>query len=490
MNHQRKKSLVTATAAIAAIAVCAAPGNGAEEQRPAPARAASNLDLSPANSLWYVKGHTYQRKVSAWITRGTTWRDYDGKPLQVHYRPVDGGAWRLAGTGRQHAGPNGEFSRGTVRFTIAETGKVNLRVRARVDGRWRVHKPRRYSRVTEGPVAYDPKPIRRINLGEHIALGWKRSYFAHGLGFGWEYPELNVRKGLAGDDDFYTSAVQPDSADTANRLVYSKAIIRGEDVYGTRVQVLNPLTGRKRWVSFHADGTRTPFTWDPSISDTGRWIAYASTDRHIVPGSPKGDKVFVTRMRPNTKESRYIGRGSRTGISGNGRYVVWVHNDTVRRWDRRTGDTVTVAQATRGIPGAPKVSDNGRYVTFSQLGEATPRLREIVTIDLRTDESTIVSTGQGPVMTDDGRYIAFRGPGHTEYGFTDVARWDRRAGEVTIVSVGPDGTGTDNPTDDIDMSDNGRWIVASFGNYREPGGPNVTLVDGVIYDMHTVIATG
>lgn len=471
---------MTATAAIAAIAVCAAPGSGAEE-RPSPARAGSNLDLRPGNALWYVEGETYQRTVRNWITDRDRWRRYDDKPIRIDYRPAGGGAWQSIGEGRQHANAESRYARGTARFRIPTTGEIQLRIRAKVGDTWRSLLPGRTSTVTAGPAAYDPKPIRRIDLGENIALGWKRSYLAHGYGYAWEYPSLSVREGLAAGDDIFMAAVEPDSADTANRLVYSRTIIRGEDIYGERVEVLNPLTGNKRWVSYRDDGTRTKYTTDPAISDTGRWISYVSRDRQIVPGAPAGKKVFLARMRDGKSTSRYVGRGYRTGVSGNGRYVAYLHERALRLWDRRSGETTTVAEFAEGRPGAPEVSDNGRYVTYGFRGEIT-------SWDAQSGDSTVVSTGSNPVMTDDGRYIAFSGPDRNAYGFTDVSRWDRTTGEVTIVSVGPDGEpGTDNPTEDVDMSENGRWIVTSFGNYREPPGPDVTLMDGVIFDLN---ATG
>lgn len=129
---------------------------------------------------------------------------------------------------------------------------------------------------------------------------------------------------------------------------------------------------------------------DPSASQTGRYIAFASEADNLVAGDTNSYKdIFVRDNQTGTTEliSASIFGGSANGISGqpdisaNGRYVVFwsfgddlIASDTnlqsdVFLHDRQTGITERVSVATGGAEavGASlggSVSDDGRYIVF------------------------------------------------------------------------------------------------------------------------------
>ena len=166
----------------------------------------------------------------------------------------------------------------------------------------------------------------------------------------------------------------------------------------------------------------------PSISATGRYVAFTSDHANLVPGDTDGSvDVFVRDLRTNVIERVTTDRldaqfGQRNQlhalISASGRYVVFSsmvvgardENGTqdVFLYDRRNQRTRLISGTADGNTGdgasvCPSVSSNGRYVAFSSKasnlidghrnGSNAPPIGywDVYMRDMRTKRTTLVS---------------------------------------------------------------------------------------------------
>jgi Tol biopolymer transport system component len=203
-------------------------------------------------------------------------------------------------------------------------------------------------------------------------------------------------------------------------------------------------------------------SYAPSISDDGRYVAFASLatsllgsgadtngvrdiflhDRDLDADSTFDESGAISTIRVSVDSDGNPGSGHSyaPAISGDGQYIVFeslandlVDNDTSGRdiflHDRINGSTIRVSVASNGEAGsadslASDISDDGRYVVFESLatnllgpGVDTNGVRDIFLHD-RVSSSTIrVSVdsdgnpGSGhsyePAISGDGRYVVF-----------------------------------------------------------------------------------
>jgi hypothetical protein len=162
-------------------------------------------------------------------------------------------------------------------------------------------------------------------------------------------------------------------------------------------------------VSIASDGTGANFSSaSPSISDDGRFVAFSSAATNLVAGDTNdkndvylhdrdvdADGIFDEAGARSTVRVSITTFGEQFGhclepkISGNGRFVTFLTNETlpqsliigggngfsqILRWDRLTGAIVIVSQAApfvlgNGNSGLPDMSNDGRRVVF--LSDAT-----------------------------------------------------------------------------------------------------------------------
>jgi Tol biopolymer transport system component len=148
-------------------------------------------------------------------------------------------------------------------------------------------------------------------------------------------------------------------------------------------------------VSVRSDGTQADgFSLDPAVSADGRFVAFASDARNLMPGGRRGPLNIFVHDRNSGKTTRVsVGRNGtpanrecrNPAISANGRYIAFpsrarnlVPGDTngsidVFVHDRKTGVTSRVSVGRNGAQGngdsaEPTLSANGRLVVFSSLG--------------------------------------------------------------------------------------------------------------------------
>jgi Tol biopolymer transport system component len=211
------------------------------------------------------------------------------------------------------------------------------------------------------------------------------------------------------------------------------------------------LTGETARVSVASDGTQAN-TWveEPIISADGRYVAFASNASNLVPGDTNDEwDVFVhdrdtgqtTRVSVASDGSDASDDSSSPSISADGRYVAFKSHarnllpgytsgdgDVFVR-DRVAGRTTRVSVASDGTRAngssfGPSISADGRYVAFksyaSNLVPAdTNGVADVFVHDRLTGQTTRVSVASDGTeangrsdslkvsMSADGRYVAF-----------------------------------------------------------------------------------
>lgn len=158
-------------------------------------------------------------------------------------------------------------------------------------------------------------------------------------------------------------------------------------------------------------------------------------------------------------------------------------------------------QADNGVPYAPALSGNGRYVAFESAASNlvagdTNGISDVFVKDTVTGSTTRVSVASNgtqanlgsrtPALSFDGRHVAFVSdatnlvPGDTN-GFDDVFVRDMATGQTDRVSVATGGAQSDGPatfqftTDTLSVSDDGRYVAfQSVASNLVPGDTNGT----------------
>ncbi len=256
----------------------------------------------------------------------------------------------------------------------------------------------------------------------------------------------------------------------------------------------------------------------PSISDTGRWIAFHSQATNLVPGDFNGLLDVFVHDRANGQTtlvsadpSGSVGNASSffPSISADGRFVAFISDartlvsgDTngvrdifVR--DRQAGLTVRVSVDTYGHQGnrtcyRPVISADGRFVAFgseaSNLVEGdTNGTADIFVHDLldgTTVRASVDSAGHEadgvsaqPTISGDGRFVAFHSwasdlvAGDTN-GVSDVFVHDRLSGRTVRVSLDAHGAQMALDGSDAFISADGSCVAFCSINPLVPGDTN------------------
>jgi hypothetical protein len=247
------------------------------------------------------------------------------------------------------------------------------------------------------------------------------------------------------------------------------------------------------------------FSYFPSISYDGRYIAFTSRANNLVTDDTNGvDDIFVhdcvnhstQRISLHSGGSQANGESSYSNISDNGRFITFkssatnlVGNDQNNKWDVfihdiDTGVTERVSISSNGSEGndysyRSSVSQDGRYVAFdsnaSNLVNADANnVSDIFLRDRQNDITTRVSVNSlgeegnkqsySAKISNNGKYIIFTSaasnlePNDTNNA-NDVFIHDIDAGVTKIVSVNSDGAIGNNHSYAGSVSLDGRFIV-------------------------------
>jgi Tol biopolymer transport system component len=224
-------------------------------------------------------------------------------------------------------------------------------------------------------------------------------------------------------------------------------LVRGDTNEASDIFVRDRRRGTTRRVSVTSSGAQvTVDSSAPTMSATGRFVAFDSSAVNLVPGDRNGtrDDVFVRDRRAGTTRRVSVRTNGRqfpldsvlSDMSPNGRFVVFQEGDIccnemrIRLRDRQTGQTrlVSIPQSDRGSGNfAASVSANGRfvvYLTHSPFPDEDPADLSIDALlaDLTlgtTRHISLTSSGAKalnvavPVISADGRWVVFTSASNT-----------------------------------------------------------------------------
>ena len=246
----------------------------------------------------------------------------------------------------------------------------------------------------------------------------------------------------------------------------------------------------------------------PSISADDRYVAFESLAGNLVPGDTNAlEDVFVYDRRTNATERASVATGgaqgtglsSRPAISGDGRYVAFVSvaknlvpSDTngaadVFVRDRQTNTTERASVAGDASQGnadsrRPSISSDGRFVAFASLASNlvtgdTNGTEDVFVRDRQTGATSRVSVGTGGTeandasyalsISGDGRYVGFESDatnlvaGDTNNA-VDTFLHDRQTGASSRVSVTSAGAQAVEDSYSLAVSDDGSFVA--FGS--------------------------
>ncbi len=273
----------------------------------------------------------------------------------------------------------------------------------------------------------------------------------------------------------------------------------------------------------------------PSVSATGRFVAFDSASNNLVAGDMNfRPDVFVrdrllgqtSRMSISSTGVEGNGNGERPSISADGRHVAFMGSSTnlvpgdsnnafdifVR--DRESTQTTRVSVSSAGVEAnfdsrSPSISADGNVVVFESgasnlVAGDTNGLQDIFVHDRLSGQTTRVSVssageqGNGasggdaistPTLSGDGRFVAFQSrasnfvPGDTTG--SDIFVHDRLSGTTTKVSVSSSGAAANSDAVMPSISGDGRFVAFSSPAATLVAGDTNGVQDIFVHDQHT-----
>ncbi len=285
-------------------------------------------------------------------------------------------------------------------------------------------------------------------------------------------------------------------------------------------------TGEVVLVSTATDGTQGSISsYNPSISDDGRYVTFQSTSSNLVAGDGNvaadifrkdletGETILISTASNGTQGNAHSYNAT---ISSDGRYVSFESNasnlvagDTngtrdIFRKDTLTGEIIRVSTSSSGTESTgsssvSKISNDGRYISFQSTSADlvtgdTNGATDIFRKDLKTGETIRVSTSSDgsegtnssftSAISGDGRYITFETTSSNlvsgdSNGQRDVFRKDLLTGETLMVNAASDGTYGNDLSLGGNISADGRFVA--FRTYSTNLSGNDTNGDLDIY---------
>lgn len=284
-------------------------------------------------------------------------------------------------------------------------------------------------------------------------------------------------------------------------------LVLGDTNNRSDIFVRDTQTEQTTLVSVASDGTQSnDDSFVPSISADGRFVAFHSHANNLVPEDADFDAdIFVhdlltgvtTIVSVDSAGNQSSGFNGRPSISATGRFVAFdsyasdlVLGDTngdsdTFVHDRQTGVTTCVSVDSLGTPvggGEPSISADGRFVAFASgdAGHLVPGdsngfadifVRDQIagqTTRVSVDSTGAQSNGSSayPSMSADGHWIAFRFdgsnlvPGDTN-GFWDIFAHNTQTGLTVRVSVDSAAMQSNNYSSYPSISADGRFVAYS-----------------------------
>ena len=314
--------------------------------------------------------------------------------------------------------------------------------------------------------------------------------------------------GVEGNGDTYDAAVSADGRFVAFRSEASN-IVAGDTNAATDVFVRDRKTHTTERVSVSSAGVEgNAPSYNASISADGRFVAFYSLASNLVANDTNSTyDVFVHDRQTHTTQRVSVssaggqgdGSSAEPSISASGRFVAFsssstnlVGNDTnlatdIFVHDRQTHTTRRVNVSSTGVEAnsgsdGPSISADGGFVAFESnasnlVGSDTNAVRDVFVRD-RTNHTTKrvsvsspgteanAASGRGSISAG-GRFVAFESQatnlvGNDTNGATDVYVRDRKNQTTKRVSVSSTGTAANDGSHEASITADGRFVV--FGS--------------------------
>jgi Tol biopolymer transport system component len=326
--------------------------------------------------------------------------------------------------------------------------------------------------------------------------------------------------GLEGNWDSERASISADGRFVAFES-RSSNLVPGDTNSLQDVFVHDRQTGVTERVSVDSSGVEgNGWSSGPSVSANGRYVAFGSYADNFVPGDTNlAFDVFVhdrqsgitERVSVNSSGIEASSHSGSSAISADGRYVAFesgaknlVPGDTngerdIFVHDRQTGVTERVSVNSSGGQGnndsySASISSDGRYVAFNSGAKNlvpgdTGRANDVFVHDRQTGVTERVSVNSlgaegnrdssGSAISADGRYVAFQSssdnlvPGDTN-SMRDIFVHDRQTGVTERMSVSSSGIeGNRESGGTARISGDGRWVTfVSAADNLVPGDTN------------------
>jgi len=329
------------------------------------------------------------------------------------------------------------------------------------------------------------------------------------------------------------------ASDAANLLLSASDTNGFSDIY-----VHDKSNRRNTRVSVATSGTQADNnSLTPSITDDGRFIAFASDATNLIGAGNDTNGVrdiflhdrqtnVTTRVSIDSGGAQADNNSQNPAISADGRFIVFssdatnlIGTDTngfrdIFLHDRLTGVTTRVSVASDGTEGdnnsqTPSVSSDGRFVAFASdatnllgAGGDTNGFTDIFVHDTTTGITTRVSLSSAaaagnnasvsPSISNTGQFVAFASDATNLLGAgvdTNIARdifvHDSATGATTRVSVGPGGIEANSSSLAPAISGNG-WLVvfsSSATNLLGVGADTNSAQDIFLHDRTTGVTS-
>ncbi len=227
-------------------------------------------------------------------------------------------------------------------------------------------------------------------------------------------------------------------------------------------------------------------SFDPSISDNGRYVVFSSDASNLVPNDTNGttDVFLADRNNGKIKSLTAGGNGDSLGgvISGDGKFVAFYSAATnltadadngqfdVFKKDLTTNAVTNLTSLGDDFSGFPSISDNGAVVAFQSYasnvtlgGDDDGGLADIFT---NASGTNVQLTGAGdffdqPTVAGNGATVGFQAYG----AFGGTAEAPR---VVTVGSVAGTPSAEGSYAGELSLSDNG--LVPAFRTFTAPEG--------------------
>jgi archaellum component FlaF (FlaF/FlaG flagellin family) len=327
--------------------------------------------------------------------------------------------------------------------------------------------------------------------------------------------------GVQGNNGSYYPSISSDGRFVAFDSSAS-SLVWGDTNNAYDIFVHDRQTGQTTRVSVDSLGVQgNSDSFLPSISSDGRFVTFNSPASNLVPGDTNGYwDVFVHDRQAGQTTRVSVDSGGlqgnlhsyswRPSISSDGRFVAFsseasnlVPGDTnddgdIFVHDRQTGQTTRVSVDSGGVQGnrssdPPSISSDGRFVAFSSNASNlvpgdTNNRHDAFVHNLQTDQTTLVSVDSGgvqgsdhsyfPSISSDGRFVAFESnasnlvPGDTN-AWPDIFFHDQQTGQTTRVNVDSGGLQGNSTSERASISSEGRFVAFfSFASNLVPGDTN------------------